>query len=152
VVRKALAYGLATCCGIGYSPLMPGTLASFLTVFILWIIQPLNVLILPVFLLILMPCALWAASYVEYETKQHDPSIIVIDEVIGMTIAVMGLRASIYVFLFAFLAFRFFDILKPFPINRTEILFSGGLGIIMDDVLAGLASSLCTLFFVWCCS
>ena len=71
----------------------------------------------------------------------HDPKEIVIDEVVGYVIAMTWLPLTWQSFLAAFVMFRFFDILKPGPIRRIDQKVKGGLGTVLDDVAAGLISS-----------
>ena len=70
--------------------------------------------------------------------SRKDPGVIVIDEVIGMLIALIGAPAIPVVWFIAFLLFRFFDIVKPFPVSWPDKHLNGGLGIVLDDILAGL--------------
>jgi phosphatidylglycerophosphatase A len=68
----------------------------------------------------------------------HDPSCVVLDEVVGMQVILVGATGvSLWGLLAAFLLFRVIDIAKPFPVNRSQNL-AGGLGVVMDDVLAGI--------------
>ena len=71
----------------------------------------------------------------------HDSNRVVIDEVSGMSISILALPYQWYYFLFAFLLFRFFDIVKPLYIRRMES-FAGGWGVMLDDMLAGIYSLL----------
>lgn len=72
-----------------------------------------------------------------------DPGCIVIDEIIGMLITLFALPASPMILLCGFILFRIFDIVKPFPVSWFDTRLNGGLGIVMDDVAAGLYSYLC---------
>lgn len=78
-----------------------------------------------------------AATAVERQEESSDPGIIVIDEVIGMMITALALGPNLWNLFCAFLAFRFFDILKPWPCRRLEKL-PEGYGVVADDVFAGL--------------
>jgi phosphatidylglycerophosphatase A len=71
---------------------------------------------------------------------QHDPGGIVWDEMVAYWLTIAFLPVSWPWWLAAFVLFRFFDILKPWPIRRVEKLFSGGLGIMLDDIIAALYS------------
>jgi phosphatidylglycerophosphatase A len=72
-----------------------------------------------------------------------DPSIVVIDEVVGMWISLLAIPMGISAAILAFLFFRTFDILKPFPARQMEHL-PGGWGIMMDDVVAGIYANIAT--------
>jgi phosphatidylglycerophosphatase A len=78
-----------------------------------------------------------AGTVVERESGRADPGCVVIDEVVGQWVALIGSRADLVHLLAAFLFFRFFDILKPWPARRLESL-PGGWGIMLDDVAAGV--------------
>ena len=140
---------IATAGGAGFVPGMPGTAGALVGVGIfglavwsglLWLYLPL--------LLVLTISGAWAAGRVE-QIYGHDASRIVIDEVVGQMIAlalVAGtIRAEIVpLTILGFLLFRFFDILKPFPIRRLEKL-PGGVGVMADDVGAGIYALLVLL-------
>ncbi len=71
-----------------------------------------------------------------------DPSQVVIDEVAGMSIGLAGISGGCIPLLASFFLFRFFDILKPFPVRQLERVRPAGLGVVMDDVAAGLMCNL----------
>ena len=83
---------------------------------------------------------LWASEIVARETKLKDPQIVVIDEVAGMLIALVPAAPHFATVAVAFVAFRVLDSVKPWPIAPLERL-PGGLGIMMDDVGAGIAAA-----------
>ncbi len=95
--------------------------------------------------LLALVAGVWAAGVMETMTGSHDPSEIVIDEVAGMWLALIGIPVTWPGMLAAFLLFRLFDVWKPGPINRLQNL-PGGWGVMMDDVAAGaLAGGLVVL-------
>ena len=156
-----LALAIATC-GVGYFPIAPGTLGSlvgvglYLTVWawlyraleanaargglnLLYIFTPLAAAMLLLTFLVTV-LGIWAATRAEKVTQKKDPSIVVIDEVAGQMIALLSgpfWLPTWWSVLTAFILFRAFDIWKPYPIRRLEGLESG-LGIMADDVLAGI--------------
>jgi phosphatidylglycerophosphatase A len=84
----------------------------------------------------------WAATRTERITGRKDPGKVVVDEVAGQLIALMAVPAGVWIgfpvpVLVAFILFRFFDIVKPYPARRLEGI-PGGLGIMADDLVAGL--------------
>jgi phosphatidylglycerophosphatase A len=79
----------------------------------------------------------WAAGEAERALGGKDPGAIVVDEVAGMTLSVLTVPLTPAVLLVGFLLFRVFDILKPFPARDAQRL-PGGLGVMVDDLLAGL--------------
>jgi len=122
--------------GIGYAPLAPGTVASALTAAVLWLI-PFSRPGLIAVLVIVILVGTWAAHQAEARLGGNDPGAIVIDEVAGMILSVVLLPLTGAVLAAGFVLFRVFDIVKPFPIRLSQRL-PGGLGVMIDDVLAGL--------------
>ncbi len=86
---------------------------------------------------------LWASKQFEAMTQSHDSSMIVIDEVAGMWIALLASTLSPLSIIAAFLLFRLFDVLKPWPISWLDKNIGGALGVMLDDVAAGIAAALC---------
>jgi phosphatidylglycerophosphatase A len=155
-----VAIAVATC-GVGYIPIAPGTFGSlvglglylFLRGVFLWLLWPtegqtnLNLLHVSYVLvslevlvaLLVGVIGTWAASRVEKLHGVKDPGKVVIDEVAGQYIALLAVPLPFegwWTIIAAFLLFRFFDIVKPYPARRLESL-RGGLGIMADDVVAG---------------
>jgi len=127
--------------GIGYFPIASATAATLIQASITFVFFPRASLIeIP---LVFLVFALAVKSSGEAEkVLGHDPQEIVIDEVCGFMITVLLIdRGSFGVILFAFFLFRFFDILKPWPVKRSQHL-PGGLGVVIDDVLAGVYANL----------
>ena len=90
-----------------------------------------------------------AATIVARESGRHDPQIVVIDEVAGQWIALIGSRADWRHALIALVLFRLFDMTKPFPLRQLEKL-PAGWGIVLDDVGAGLyALGVASLLHLW---
>lgn len=156
-----VALAIATC-GVGYFPLAPGTLGAlvgvglYLTIWgsvlrilevnavrghlsLLYIFTPLTAAMLLGISLVTI-AGTWAATRAEKVMQRKDPSAVVIDEVAGQMIALLAgpfWLPTWWSILTAFILFRLFDIWKPYPIRRFEALESG-LGIMADDVLAGI--------------
>ncbi len=141
---KSPARLLATVFGLGYVPLAPGTAASAVaaTVYMLFLHRwPWPLYAAFVLLLFFGGCAI--AARAAFELGRPDPGVVVIDEVCGQLIALAFLPAGWLVVGASFVLFRFFDIIKPWPIRRLEHL-PGGWGIMADDAVAGLAAALLT--------
>lgn len=100
-------------------------------------------LILLLSILALIPVGLWAARKFEEMTGVHDSSIIVIDEVAGIWITLLAVTFEPLSIIGAFVLFRAFDVLKPFPISWLDRNLKGATGVMMDDLAAGLAAGLC---------
>ena len=103
---------------------------------ILWLV-PFSWAGLVAFFLVVTIVGTWAAHVVERALGDKDPGVIVVDEVAGMTLSVLVLPLTLPVLLVAFVLFRIFDVVKPFPANRAQAL-SGGFGVMIDDLIAGL--------------
>lgn len=136
---------IATVFGIGRVPLLPGTLASLAALPVGWWIAVIGgwmTLLAAAFWVTLL--GIWAGGRHAKFAGKKDPSECVIDEVAGQWIALLPIAFTGRLFnppllAVAFLLFRFFDILKPWPIYRLQN-YSGGLGIMLDDVAAGIAA------------
>ena len=139
--RVALA--IATVGGAGYAPVAPGTVGSAITVAALWLL-PFSIVGLTVFLCIVLVVGTWAAGRAERLMGRKDPGAIVIDEVAGMTISLMLAPRNLGAYALAFLFFRIFDVIKPFPARQSQRI-TGGVGVMIDDVIAGFYALAVTL-------
>ena len=131
-----MALIIASVAGAGYSPLAPGTVGSLVALVAIWFL-PFTPLTLAGTLVAVTVLGIWASRRVERALGKKDPSVIVIDEVAGMLMSVLFLPRTIPVLVTAFVLFRIFDIWKPFPARESQAL-SGGLGVMLDDLIAGL--------------
>jgi phosphatidylglycerophosphatase A len=138
--------------GVGYLPLAPGTWGSLLTVGIFLGFTQLaqgNALVALVLVSIVAVtfAGVWAASRTEELSNRKDPRKVVVDEVAGQLISLFPLalfaRWSIVPVIISFMLFRFFDIVKPYPARRLEAL-EGGLGVMCDDLIAGVYAAAIT--------
>ena len=103
----------------------------------------------PVVIALLFAAGWWASSEVVERGGGGDPSYIVVDEVTGQLIALSVVPADPLYYALAFLGFRFFDIVKPWPISWAERKVKGGLGVMLDDVLAGLAVAIIFVVYLY---
>jgi phosphatidylglycerophosphatase A len=150
------AWIIATFFGIGYLKPGPGTWASAAAV-LLWAaaahflhLTP-HALLLPlaVGIALTLVFGIPAATITERQSGRHDPGFVVIDEVAGQWVALLFSPVDWRHALIAFVLFRLFDIVKPFPVRRLERL-PGGWGIVFDDVAAGLyALGIASLVRLW---
>jgi phosphatidylglycerophosphatase A len=133
---------LATGFYVGKLPAMPGTFGTLWGIPVVWLLAQGS----PIFYMVAVIAFLLAAAAIAqlYEsfTTAHDPGEVVIDEVVGYSIAMTWLPLTWQSFVLSFLLFRIFDIWKPYPINVIDRKVSGGLGTVLDDVAAGLASNI----------
>lgn len=114
----------------------PGTAGSAVAAVVLWLV-PFSPLGLGCWLVAVALAGTWAAGRAERLLGGKDPGAIVIDEVAGMTVAVLALPRTLPVVATAFLLFRVLDVVKPFPANVSQRLH-GGIGVMADDLIAGL--------------
>jgi phosphatidylglycerophosphatase A len=138
---KKTALWIATFFGVGHLPIAPGTWASFVTAAMAYIVCPRSPFVLPVSALLVYLVGIPAATAAERAYGKKDPGACVIDEVAGQLVALSWLPRSLWLYVAAFFVFRLFDIVKPFPVRQSERL-PNGLGIMTDDMLAGLYSAL----------
>ena len=127
---------VATFFYLGKLPFAPGSWGS-LGALLLWLLLPVTFSVHLSVIIILFVLGVYSSSRMAQYLDDHDPSEVVIDEVVGMGISLFMLPHNFLLYLLSFILFRVFDILKPSFIYRIQNL-SGGWGIMLDDVLAGL--------------
>ena len=144
-----IAIQLITMFGIGRISKIPGTIASFVTClfYFLFIIFNVNIIFLLITFFIILILSIifinkYSSNFTEIDAKE-----IVIDEFLGQSIPILFMYYPIqkgdpeiaWIYLITvFILFRFFDILKPFPINLVDKKMKNGLGVVLDDLLAGI--------------
>ena len=147
--------------GLGKIKFMPGTIGSFATVVILfYLFHSLNISPNVIFIgwIIVFIYSFYAVSTHTEDSKNKDPSEIIIDEFLGQSIPIYLYEVShgttkesneavVYYALF-FILFRYFDIMKPFPVNFFDKNFKNSFGVIMDDICAGLYVVLTVVCFI----
>ena len=138
-----VSHVLATCFGVGSIPFAPGTWGSLFAVLLIYNIVFLQEWI--ILLTVLIVAFSWWVCVEVYKEIKSDSSEIVIDEFAGMFVACMFINHDFISLVFAFLFFRFFDIVKPWPISWFDINIKNGLGILIDDLLAGLFAGILML-------
>ena len=136
----------------GLSPRAPGTAGSFLAVLIApFVYLPLSLPWRLAVLAVLFVVGALAASRAEVLLNRQDPGCVVIDELVGQWLSMLLLgnlsasstTADVAFLLVPFVFFRFFDILKPWPVHASESWLPAGWGIMIDDVLAVIWALLC---------
>jgi len=128
---------LATLGPVGYLPIAPGTWGSAVAAVLWWFIAASSSIFYQIAIIIaLIPFAIWSADWAE-KILGHDAKPIVIDEVAGQWITLLFAPKLLHFYIIGFFLFRAFDVLKPFPVFQSQRL-PGGVGIVIDDVLAGL--------------
>ena len=134
---------LATVGSVGYLPWAPGTWGSLAALPLNFLLSRLAPSLYWSALLAVILLAVAAAGAAEKILDRKDPGMVVIDEVAGMLITMIGAPQTLLAYGAGFLLFRFFDILKPFPVSWADRHLNGGIGIVMDDLLAGVYAALC---------
>jgi phosphatidylglycerophosphatase A len=144
-MKKRLSLAYASALYIGFIPGAPGTYASVATGLVFFLVCRLSHGLVPALHLsavcLISLFGIPAASEVSRATGIEDPSFVVIDEVAGQLVTFLFLPATALNIILGIVAFRLFDIWKPFPIRRLESL-PGGTGIMADDLLAGVYGNL----------
>jgi len=136
-VRTRVALFIATGGYAGYSPIVPGTVGSLVGLLLYFPMSGTHAFVRLGITAALFALGVWASSRAEQVFKTKDPRPVVIDEIVGMWLSLISSASEPLHFLAAFLLFRFFDVVKPFPAGRAERL-KGGFGVMADDVIAGL--------------
>lgn len=133
---------IATFFGVGRAPFAPGTVASAIALAIgyplVWWGGRFAVLVAGI---AAFAIGAWATEHYARDIGNSDPSECVIDEVAGQWIALAFTPFTLVGFVLAFVLFRIFDIVKPWPISRLEKI-PGGMGIMADDIAAGLVAGI----------
>jgi len=143
--KHFLAFGFGT----GASPIMPGTMGTL--VGILFFITMANATLWNYLLIVILFFAvgIWLCGSTAKDLKTHDHPGIVWDEIVGYLITMIALPLSWQWIVAGFIAFRAFDIFKPWPIKWLDQKVKGGLGIMLDDVLAGVYALIILQFIAW---
>jgi len=138
---SAVAFAVATGLGSGYAPVAPGTAGSARGLLLFWPQvgrPPLQVLTATVLLILI---GVVAGDHVARRLGKKDPGLVVVDEVAGQWISLLFLPLTLGTTAAAFVLFRLMDVLKPWPARDLERL-PGGIGIMADDVMAGIYANL----------
>ncbi len=151
-MKKHLSRLFATGLYIGLIPGVPGTYASIATTLVFYLISKAGNGIVPALHLsvtcLIAAIGIFAAAEVSRQQGEEDPRIVVIDEVAGQLVSFLFLPVGGTNLIAGLVLFRVFDIWKPFPIRRLESL-RNGVGIMADDLLAGVYANLILQIFNW---
>ncbi len=123
--------------GLGYLPVAPGTWGSLGGLLLWWLTLPLGRGLQALLLILAVVPAVFVCSACALKSEQEDPSFVVLDEVLGMYLALLFLSPSVFWVAAAFILFRLLDITKPWPVSLMEKRFTGGAAIMLDDLVAG---------------
>jgi phosphatidylglycerophosphatase A len=139
--EKAVLF-LATGFYVGNIPLAPGTFGSLIGLALCFLLAGIQLPPAIVLAVLFIGFAVWIAHAAEKTLKKKDPGCIVIDEVCGMVVTLIGLPFNLTTAVIGFIIFRILDILKPFPIRTLDKRLAGGIGIVADDVVAGIFANI----------
>lgn len=142
-IVKALATGFYS----GYSPVVAGTVGSIPPLLIAYFFIGESISVLWIVTIVTLIISIWAAGEAE-NLFGHDSKMIVSDEWAGMFITLLYVPHTPIAYLISFVWFRFFDVIKLWPAGKAEKL-SGGWGVTMDDVVAGVQANLVTHLTLW---
>ncbi len=143
-IRRLLATGF----GAGYLPRAPGTFGTLVGVPIAWLLAGLPFAPHAAAILVLFAAGLPLCGGLARELGRHDPREIVWDEVVGLQFALFFSARNLEFYVLGFMLFRLFDIMKPPPLTGLERL-PGGIGIMADDVGAGVYAALVLAMVHW---
>ena len=148
--EKAVLF-IATGCFIGKIPFAPGTFGSLAGILLCFLLSKISVLAAILCIILFIIFSIWIANDAEKILNRKDPGSIVIDEIAGMTVTLIGLPFNVFYVTTGFLIFRILDITKPFPIRYIDRRVSGGAGIVFDDIAAGMIANV-ILRIIWMAS
>ena len=140
-----LAFGF----GSGLSRFAPGTMGTMVAIPFSFLLKQLPPYLFWVLLIALFLIGIYLCGSTARRLKKHDPGGIVWDEMVGYWLTVAFIPMQWPWLLAAFVLFRLFDIFKPWPIRQSEKLFRGGLGIMVDDIIAALYAMGILAVFQW---
>ena len=124
--------------GSGLSPKAPGTMGTLAAIPLYLLLARLDLQWYLLITLLLTVLGVWFCAYTSAALEVHDHPGIVIDEFAGFLITMIAVPLNLYTLVLGFMLFRLFDIIKPWPISWLDRKVHGGLGIMLDDVLAGI--------------
>lgn len=140
--KGKIALFVATGAYVGKIPFAPGTFGSLLGLLICFLLSLVSLSVAALVAIVLVLVAVWASEHAERLMGKKDPGSVVIDEIAGMVIAVIGIQFSVMTAISGFVLFRLLDIIKPPPVRFFQDDLPGGAGIVMDDVAAGIIANI----------
>ncbi|MHC5656104.1 phosphatidylglycerophosphatase A family protein [Stappia sp. ICDLI1TA098] len=148
-LQQILADCLAYSFGAGLSPVWPGTVGAAVGLLVAWPLAGAGVAQQAIALALLFAVGTWASACVARDRGEEDPQVVVVDETFGAAAVVLFLPVDPVWWLAGFLAFRFFDIRKVWPVDWLQDTVKGGLGIMLDDAGAALYALLVLIPLAW---
>ena len=140
-----LAFGFGT----GLAPFAPGTFGSLPGILLFWLTVDFGLYVQLGIAVALTAVGTWLCGESARRIGVHDHGGIVWDEIVGMYVTLLAAPATIIGWALAFVAFRLFDIVKPWPIRDLDHSIHGGLGIMLDDLVAALYAAILLALYGW---
>ncbi len=140
-----LAFGFGT----GLAPFAPGTFGSLPGVLLFWLTMGYGLYVQLTVIALLIAAGIWICGESARRLGIHDHGGIVWDEIAGMYLTLMVAPVSVTGWLLAFVFFRFMDIVKPWPIRDLDHRLGGGVGIMLDDLVAALYAAVLLGLYRW---
>ena len=140
-----LAFGFGT----GLAPFAPGTFGSLPGIVLFWLTLDFGLYVQLGVAVALVLAGIWLCGESARRIGVHDHGGIVWDEIVGMYVTLLVAPLSLTGWALAFVAFRLFDIVKPWPIRDLDHSIQGGLGIMLDDLVAALYAALLLALYGW---
>ncbi len=135
--------------GLGLMPFAPGTFGSLLGVLLAWLTLDFSLEVRVAIGIATFVVGIYLCGASSRRLGVHDHGGIVWDEISGMYVTLLAAPNTIVAWILAFGLFRAFDIVKPWPISDLDHRLSGGLGIMLDDLVAALYAALLLAFYGW---
>nr|WP_239031205.1 phosphatidylglycerophosphatase A [Pseudoalteromonas sp. MMG024] len=135
--------------GLGLAPKAPGTFGTLAAIPFIFLTMMAPLWLQLVVAIAICAIGIWFCDVASRDAGVHDHPAIVWDEVAGFYITMIGAAISWQTLLVGFILFRFFDIVKPWPITLLDKHVKGGFGIMVDDILAGIFSLICLQLVVY---
>ncbi len=139
---KGIIVFISTGAFSGYAPVMPGTIGCLAGIVVYLFFSFFSVPVYLLLTIIFVIAAIRISDSAEQIFKKNDPSEVVIDEIAGYLVAMATFGPDWKLITAGFVLFRIFDIVKPYPANRINKDVHGGLGIVLDDVVAGIYANI----------
>lgn len=135
--------------GSGAMPFAPGTFGTLMAIPFYLAIQSLSPTLYLLLVVVITLASMWLCDRITKEIGIHDHSGMCLDEIVGYLVTMYGAPHGLIWIIWGFLLFRLFDIWKPWPIRYIDEQVKGGVGIILDDVLAGVYSLIILHILAW---
>jgi len=140
---------IATGFGVGFSPITPGTMGSLVALLPYLLLRELSLPIYLAIVLVTFLLGICVSHFVVKRLRIEDPGIVVWDEFVGQWLTLTFAYHQWYWIFVGFLLFRIFDIWKPWPVSWADRSLKGGLGVMVDDALAGIYAGICLVLLQW---